>query len=50
MKSAGKTLYEGTDPKGNFVMSNLVDFSDDISRSVAKNQFWYVDSDATSAI
>ena len=30
-------------------IKNLLDFSDDFSRSVAKNQFWYLDSDATTA-
>ena len=27
----------------------MLDFSDDYSRSVAKNQFWYLDTDATTA-
>ena len=31
-----------------FSSKNLLDFSDDFSRSVAKNQFWYLDSDATT--
>ena len=29
-------------------IKNLLDFSDDCSRSVAKNQLWYLDSDATT--
>ena len=29
-------------------IKNLLDFSDDFSRSVAKNQFWYLDNDATT--
>jgi len=29
-------------------LSDLLDFSDDFSRSSAKNQFWYLDSDATT--
>ena len=48
LKSAGKTLYEGTDIQKVIFMKNLLDFSDDSSRSVAKNQFWYLDSDTTS--
>ena len=46
--SSGKKLYEaGNIHKGIFI-KNLLDFSDDFSRSVAKNQFWYLDEDATT--
>ena len=48
LQSAGKTLYEGTDIHKVIFIRNLLDFSDDFSRSVAKNQFWYLDSDATT--
>jgi len=48
LKSAGKTLYEGNDIHKVIFIKNLLDFSDDFSRSVAKNQFWYLDSDATT--
>jgi len=48
LKSAGKTLYEGTDIHKVIFIKNLFDFSDDLLRSVAKNQFWYRDSDATT--
>ena len=48
LKSAGKNLYEGTDIHKVIFIKNLLDFSDDFSRSVAKNQFWYLDSDATT--
>jgi len=47
-KSAGKTLYEVKDIHKVIFIKNLLDFSDDFSRSVAKNQFWYLDSDATT--
>lgn len=48
VKSAGKNVYEATDlPKVIFI-KNLLDFSDDYSRSVAKNQSWYLDTDATT--
>jgi len=48
LKSAGKTLYENTDIHKVIFIKNLLDFSDDFSRGVAKNQFWYLDSDATT--
>ena len=48
LKSAGKLLYEVNDIHKVIFIKNLLDFSDDFSRSVAKNQFWYLDSDATT--
>ena len=48
LKSTGKTLYEANDIHKVIFIKNLLDFSDDFSRSVAKNQFWYLDSDATT--
>ena len=48
LKSAEKTLYEGTDIHKVIFIKNLLDFSDDFSRSVTKNQFWYLDSDTTT--
>ena len=48
LKSAGKNLYEGGDIHKVIFIKNLLDFSDDFSRRVAKNQFWYLDSDATT--
>ena len=30
-------------------MKNLLEYSDDFSRSVAKNSFWYLDTDGTTA-
>ena len=46
--SSGKKLYEASDIHKGVFIKNLLDFSDDFSRSVAKNQFWYLDSDATT--
>ena len=46
--SSGKKLYEASDIHKGIFIKNLLDFSDDISRSVAKNQFWYLDEDATT--
>ena len=47
-KSAGKSVYEANDIHKVIFIKNLLDFSDDYSRSAAKNQFWYLDSDATT--
>ena len=49
LKSAGKLLYEANNVHKVIFIKNLLDFSDDFSRNVAKNQFWYLDSDATTA-
>ena len=46
--SSGKKLYEASDIHKGIFIKNLLDFSDDYSRSVAKNQFWYLDSGATT--
>ena len=45
---SGKILYEADNIHKGIFIKNLLDFSDDFSRSVAKNQFWYLDSDATT--
>ena len=49
LKSAEKKLYEANNIHKGIFIKNLLEFSDDFSRSVAKNQFWYLDSDATTA-
>ena len=48
INSAGKNLYEVNNIHKGIFIKNLLDFSDDYSRSVAKNQFWYLDEDATT--
>ena len=48
LSSAGKKLYKADNIHKGIFIKNLLDFSDDFSRSVAKNQFWYLDSDATT--
>ena len=48
ISSAGKKLYEANDIHKGIFIKSLLDFSDDYSRSVAKNQFWYLDEDATT--
>ena len=48
ISSAGKKLYEADNIHKGIFIKSLLDFSDDYSRSVAKNQFWYLDEDATT--
>jgi len=48
VKSAGMSVYEANDIHKVIFIKNLLDFSDDYSRSVANNQFWYLDNDATT--
>ena len=49
LSSSGKELYYANDIHKGIFIKNLLDFSEDFSRSVAKNQFWYLDDDATTA-
>ena len=49
LSSSGKELYYANNIHKGVFIKNLLDFSDDFSRSVAKNQFWYLDNDATTA-
>ncbi|KAL9962242.1 hypothetical protein ACROYT_G031324 [Oculina patagonica] len=44
VKSAGKPLYNVDNAHKLIFIKNLLDFSDDYSRSVAKSQFWYLDT------
>ena len=48
IKSAGKTLYNIDNAHKAVFVKNLLDFSDDYSRSAAKSQFWYLDTDGTN--
>ena len=49
IKSAGKIVYD-TDNLHNVTFAkNLLEYSDDPSRSVAKNSLWYLDTDKTTA-
>ena len=49
IKSSGKILYETDDVHQVTNIKNLLEYSDDYSRSVAKNMFWYLDTDSTTA-
>ena len=49
INSSGKDLYYANNIHKFIFIKNLLEFSDDFSRSVAKDQFWYLDIDATTA-
>ena len=49
LSSTGKEMYYANNIHKGIPIKNLLDFSDDYSRSVAKNQFWYLDIDTTTA-
>ena len=44
IKSAGKIVYDTSNLHKVVFVKNLLRYSDDFSRSVAKNSFWYLDS------
>jgi len=48
VKSAGKLVYKADNIHKVIFIKNLLDYSDHYARSVAKSQFWYLDSDATN--
>ena len=49
IRSSGKIVYESDNLHRITNVKNLLEYSDDFSRSVAKNSFWYLDSDHTTA-
>ena len=49
IKSAGKIVYDTDNLHNVTFIKNLLEYSDDYSRSVAKNSFWYLDTDGTTA-
>ena len=49
IKSAGKTVHDTDNPHNVIFVKNLLEYSDDFSRSVAKNSLWYLDTNATTA-
>ena len=49
IKSAGKIVYDTNNLHKVSFVKNLLEYSDDFSRSVAKNSLWYLDTDGTSA-
>ena len=48
IKSAGKIVYD-TDHYNVTFAKNLLEYSNDYSRSVAKNSLWYLDTNNTTA-
>ena len=44
IESAGKIVYDTCNLHKVVFVKNLLQYSDDFSRSVAKNSFWYLDS------
>ena len=48
IKSGGKIIYDTDNLHLLTFVKNLLEYSDDYSRSVAKNSFWYLDTGATA--
>ena len=48
IKSGGKIIYDTDFLHLVTFVKNLLEYSDDYSRSVAKNSFWYLDTGATA--
>ena len=48
IKSGGKIIYDTNNLHLVTFVKNLLEYSDDYSRSVAKNSFWYSDTGTTS--
>ena len=49
IKSAGKVVYDTDNLHNVKFAKNLLEYSADYSRSVAKNSLWYLDTDSTTA-
>ena len=49
IKSAGKIVYDTDNLHNITFVKNLLEYSDDFSRSVAKNSLWYLDTNGTTA-
>ena len=49
IKSTGKIVYDTDNLHNVTFVKNLLEYSDDFSRSVEKNSLWYLDTDATTA-
>ena len=50
IKSAGKIVYDTNNLHKVTFVKNLLEYSDDYGRSVAKNSLWYLDTTGTSVI
>ena len=49
IRSAGKIVYDSDNIHRIVNAKNLLEYSDDFSRSVAKNSFWYLDTEDSTA-
>ena len=49
IESAGKAVYDSNNIHRTVNVKNLLEYSDDFSRSVAKNSFWYLDTEDSTA-
>ena len=49
IKSGGKIIYDTHNLHNVTFVKNLLEYSDDYSRSVAKNSLWYLDTNNTTA-
>ena len=49
IKSAGKIIYDTDNLHKVTFAKNLLEYSDDFSRSIAKSSLWYLDTDRTTA-
>ena len=49
IKSSGKIVYESDNLHRITNVKNLIEYSEDFSRSVGKNSFWYLYTDRTTA-
>ena len=49
IKSTGKIVYDTDNLHNVTFVKNLLEYSDDYIRSVAKNSLWYLDTDSTTA-
>ena len=49
IKSSGKIVYDSDNIHKISNVKNLLEYSDDFSRSVAKSSFWYLDTDDSTA-
>ena len=50
IKSAGKIVYDTDNLHNVTFIKNLLEYSDDYSRSVGKNSLWYLDTTDTTAV
>ena len=46
--SAGKKLFEASGVNKVLFIKHLMEYSDDFARTVAQDEFWYLDTDNTT--